>query len=134
MIIGLAGGGNNQDSNSFNAVKSLKILRFVKLGRLLKLEKILANLDRETLDNLEDFLQRGSTKSGMVILRLTLAMAYACHLMACGFVYIGKVNTLYTTRRFDARGYCRMPSIRFICFILRWSVVCDDWGELILLT
>jgi hypothetical protein len=94
IIITAAGGGGDgeEGGSSFNAIKSLKILRFFKLGRLLKLEKILSNLDRETLDNLADFLQRGSTKSGMVIARLTLAMAYACHLMACVFVFIGKVG------------------------------------------
>jgi hypothetical protein len=82
----------DETNGSLSSLKSLKILRFAKLGRLLKLEKILSNLDRETLDNIEDFLQRGSTKSGMVIARLTLYMAYACHLMACGFVYVGKVG------------------------------------------
>jgi len=28
----------------------MKLLRFLKLGRLLKMEKILSNLDRDTLD------------------------------------------------------------------------------------
>lgn len=48
----------NSDTNagSLKSIKSLKLLRFLKLGRLLKLDKILSNLDRETLDRIEDFL------------------------------------------------------------------------------
>jgi len=41
---------------SLKSISSLKLLRFLKLGRLLKLDKILSNLDRETLDRIEDFL------------------------------------------------------------------------------
>ena len=52
--------------------KSLRLLRFLKLGRLLKIEKILSNLDRDTLDYIEDFLQEGSTRSGLLMFGLAL--------------------------------------------------------------
>jgi|MDSY01.1.fsa_nt_gb hypothetical protein len=52
--------------------KSLRLLRFLKLGRLLKIEKILSNLDRDTLDHIEDFLQEGSTRSALLMISLAL--------------------------------------------------------------
>ena len=38
------------EGSSLKSAKTLKLLRFLKLGRLLKMEKILSNLDRDTLD------------------------------------------------------------------------------------
>ena len=37
------------DASTLKIVKSLRLIRFLKLGRLLKVEKILSNLDRDTL-------------------------------------------------------------------------------------
>jgi len=37
-------------------IKTLKLLRFLKLGRLLRLDKIFSSLNRETLDIIDDFL------------------------------------------------------------------------------
>lgn len=37
-------------AGALSSIKSMKLLRFLKLGRLLKMEKILSNLDRDTLD------------------------------------------------------------------------------------
>jgi len=71
-------------------MKALKLLRFLKLGRLLKLSKILGNLDRDTLDKIEDFMQGGGTRSMMVFAKLMCALAYACHILACGYVLIGR--------------------------------------------
>ena len=49
---------------ALKSAKSLKLLRFLKLGRLLKMEKILSNLDQDTMDLIEDFFQvnRGGRK------------------------------------------------------------------------
>ena len=82
--------GTNGSSGVFKAMKALKLLRFLKLGRLLKLSKILGNLDRDTLDKIEDFMQGGGTRSMMVFAKLMGALAYACHILACGYVLIGR--------------------------------------------
>jgi hypothetical protein len=74
------------------SAKALKLLRFLKLGRLLKMEKILSSLDRDTLDVIEDFFQNGTTRSGVMMLKLLFYLAYAAHLMACGFVVMGKIG------------------------------------------
>ena len=37
------------DASTLKIVKALRLVRFLKLGRLLKVEKILSNLDRDTL-------------------------------------------------------------------------------------
>jgi len=89
-IMGTGGSGG-----ALKAMKSLKLLRFLKLGRLFKLEKILSNLDRDTLDKLEDFMQAGGTRSAIVMSKLLIGLAYACHLLACGFVLVGRYG--YTT-------------------------------------
>ena len=47
-------------AGSVKSAKILKLLRFLKLGRLLKFEKIISTLDRDTLDYLEDFFQVGT--------------------------------------------------------------------------
>ena len=77
------------------AMKSLKLLRFLKLGRLLKLSKILGNLDRDTLDKIEDFMQSGGTRSFVVFAQLIIGLTYACHILACGYVLVGRYG--YTT-------------------------------------
>lgn len=53
-LIELISGG---DGGSMKSAKIFKLFRFLKLGRLLKFEKILQNLDVETLDYIQDFLQ-----------------------------------------------------------------------------
>jgi hypothetical protein len=87
--------GSGGSGGALKAMKSLKLLRFLKLGRLFKLEKILSNLDRDTLDKLEDFIQAGGTRSAIVMSKLLIGLAYACHLLACGFVLVGRYG--YTT-------------------------------------
>jgi len=87
----LQGGGEGTGSaGALKSAKVLKLLRFLKLGRLLKVEKILSNLDRDTLDRVEDFLQNGSTRSALVVLQLLLILGYANHLLACGWVAVGR--------------------------------------------
>lgn len=73
--------------------KSLRLLRFLKLGRLLKIEKILSNLDRDTLDHIEDFLQNGSTRSGLLMISLALKTGFICHLLACFWVLVGRIGS-----------------------------------------
>lgn len=114
----LNGGGSGSGDSGAGALKNaklLKLLRFLKLGRLLKIEKILGNLNRDTLDRIEDFLQvceishilpfcrrhaffltpllfiqDGATRSAVSIFKLLFCMAYANHILACGFVVVGK--------------------------------------------
>jgi hypothetical protein len=45
-LVFLASPGN---ASTLKIVKALRLIRFLKLGRLLKVEKILSNLDRDTL-------------------------------------------------------------------------------------
>ena len=87
-------GGGGGAAGSMKALKSLKLLRFLKLGRLLKIDKILSNLDRDTLDKLEDFLQAGGTRSAIVMTKLLIGLAYSCHIMACCFVLVGRAGAL----------------------------------------
>jgi len=82
-----SGTGN---AGALKSAKSLRLLRFLKLGRLLKMEKILSNLDRDTQDRIEDFINSGGTRSVMVMVKLMLVLAYACHILACGFVLVGR--------------------------------------------
>ena len=89
-LIELILSSNTSGTDSLKSIKSLKLLRFLKLGRLLKIEKILSNLDRDTLDRIEDFLNNGSTQSTVTMVRLLLVMSFACHLMACGWVLAGR--------------------------------------------
>jgi len=74
-------------------VKLIKLLRVVKLGRLFKVEKILQNLDRSTLDHIGDFLQRGNTRSVVLFSQLAFVLAFVCHLFACGFVLVGRMGS-----------------------------------------
>jgi len=83
---------NGSGDSPLKSAKVLKLLRFLKLGRLLKLEKILSNLDRDTLDLLEDFFQHGTTRSAVMMLKLVMYLAYVAHLMACGLVFVGKAG------------------------------------------
>jgi hypothetical protein len=76
------------DAGALKSAKSLKLLRFLKLGRLLKMDKILSNLDQDTLDHIEDFFQSGTTRSAVLMLRLVFIMAFCCHIMGCGWVVI----------------------------------------------
>ncbi len=41
---------------------------------------------------MEDFFQNGNTRSAVLLLRLTGALGYVCHLLACGFVAVGRVG------------------------------------------
>ena len=88
----MAASGGSDAVNQLKSAKALKLLRFLKLGRLLKLEKILGNLDMDTLDTIEDFMQDGRTRSMVVMMKLLLYLAYSCHLLACGFLVTGKVR------------------------------------------
>jgi len=88
----MAASGGSDAVNQLKSAKALKLLRFLKLGRLLKLEKILGNLDMDTLDTIEDFMQDGRTRSMVVMMKLLLYLAYSCHLLACGFLVAGKVR------------------------------------------
>jgi hypothetical protein len=90
-LLELVMSGGSGDS-SLKSAKSLKLLRFLKLGRLLKMEKILSNLDRDTLDIIEDFFQDGTTRSIVMMFKLIFYLAYATHILACGFVVVGKVG------------------------------------------
>jgi hypothetical protein len=84
-----AGGVSN-----LKMIKTLKLLRIMKIGRLLKMDKILRNLDRETLDKIGDFFQHGFTRTFFTITYLMLALAYVCHVLACGFVLVGRSGSL----------------------------------------
>ena len=88
----LSSGSEGGDTGSLSSIKALKLLRFLKLGRLLKVEKILSNLDRDTLDDIEDFFANGTTKTFFLLFKLVLIMSYANHIMACGFVVVGKAG------------------------------------------
>ena len=79
-------------TSALKSAKTLKLLRFLKLGRLFKLEKILSTLDRDTLDMIEDFFQNGSTRSAVLMIQLSFYLGYVCHLLACGFVMIGRIG------------------------------------------
>jgi hypothetical protein len=57
LILNGGGSGGESGAGALKNAKLLKLLRFLKLGRLLKVEKILGNLNRDTLDRIEDFLQ-----------------------------------------------------------------------------
>ena len=83
----------DSDGGGLGGLKAAKILRFLKLGRLLKMNKILTNLDRDTQDRIADFLQDGSTRSAVVMMKLIFYMAFANHLFACGFVVVGKAGS-----------------------------------------
>jgi len=87
------GGKGSEGSDPLGAIKSLKLIRFLKLGRLLKMEKILSSLDRDVLDTIEDFFAAGSTRSVMMMLKLVLTMAYINHILACGWVAIGRLTS-----------------------------------------
>ena len=50
--------GTTGSSGVLKPLKALRLLRFLKLGRLLKFNKILHSLDRDTLDQIEDFFQQ----------------------------------------------------------------------------
>jgi hypothetical protein len=71
-------------------LKTVRLIRFIKLGRLFKLEKILTNLDRDTMDRIEDFFQDNNTRSALVIIALALKTAFVCHLLSCLWVFIGR--------------------------------------------
>mmetsp|Transcript_9926 Transcript_9926/g.22814 ORF Transcript_9926/g.22814 Transcript_9926/m.22814 type:complete len:504 (-) Transcript_9926:1962-3473(-) len=88
----MSGGGSG--AGAFKGAKVLKLLRFLKLGRLLKVEKILSNLDRDTLDRLEDFLQDQETRSAILLANLGCFMGFVCHLLACGFVVVGRQGAI----------------------------------------
>lgn len=46
---GITDASGKSSSGALSSAKSLKLLRFLKLGRLFKIEKILSNLDRDSL-------------------------------------------------------------------------------------
>ena len=89
----LVSGGKGSGNGALKSIKSLKLLRFLKLGRLLKAEKILSSLDRDTQDDIHDFLWSGSTRTMYLLLKLCLVMSYVNHIMACGMVVVGKVGS-----------------------------------------
>jgi len=80
----------SSDPGALKSLKVLKLLRFLKLGRLLKFEKIISNLDRDSIDSIADVMQNTSTRTGVVIWQLSFALCYSCHLMACGWVLVGR--------------------------------------------
>eukprot|EP00614_Pseudopedinella_elastica_P004136 CAMPEP_0172592174 /NCGR_PEP_ID=MMETSP1068-20121228/11054_1 /TAXON_ID=35684 /ORGANISM="Pseudopedinella elastica, Strain CCMP716" /LENGTH=205 /DNA_ID=CAMNT_0013389011 /DNA_START=50 /DNA_END=663 /DNA_ORIENTATION=+ len=84
----------NSNPGALKGAKILKLLRFLKLGRLLKFDKILSNLDRETNDRIADFLAAGATRSFVMMVRLMLSLGYVVHIMACGFVLVGRTGSL----------------------------------------
>jgi hypothetical protein len=81
---------NASDASALKSIKTLRIVRFLKLGRILKVEKILSNLDRDTLDRLEDFLQNINTRTAIVIIILALKMGYIAHVLSCLWVLVGR--------------------------------------------
>ena len=80
---GVSDDHGGSSTGALSSAKSAKLLRFLKLGRLLKIEKILSNLDREMKDNIEDFIDKGSTRSASMLLKLTLQASFlyslSCH-------------------------------------------------------
>ena len=71
-------------------LKAVKLLRFLKLSRLIKGSKILSSLDAEVIDRIEDFLQNGSTKTVLRMLRIVTVMGFLCHFMCCFWVLAGR--------------------------------------------
>ena len=79
---------------SSRVLKSLRVLRFLKLTRLLKGTKILQRIDRDTLDTIEDFMADPSFRSVMRLMRITFAISYTTHLMACFWVLVGRLASM----------------------------------------
>jgi len=92
LILAYQGGVSQKNASAIKTTKALKLLRFLKLGRLFKVEKILSSLDRDTLDHLEDFFQDITTRSLVCVVNLLVCLAYVCHLLACGFVLVGRTS------------------------------------------
>ena len=80
------------DASTLKLLKSVRLIRFLKLGRLLKVEKIMSNLDRDTLDQLEDFFHDQSTRSVIILFGLALKTGYICHLLSCFWTYVGRIG------------------------------------------
>jgi hypothetical protein len=70
--------GESSSGGVLKSAKTLKVLRFLKLGRLLKFEKILSNLDRDTKDTIEDFFQVSIAKECCLCSILLLLRVFVC--------------------------------------------------------
>lgn len=70
-------------------LKALKLMRFLKLSRLIKGSSILSRIDPDTVDQIEDFLADGLTRTVLRMLRIVLLMGLVCHYMACGWTLAG---------------------------------------------
>ena len=74
---------------SKSTLKALKLMRFLKLSRLIKGSSILSRIDPDTVDQIEDFLADGLTRTVLRMLRIVLLMGLVCHYMACGWTLAG---------------------------------------------
>jgi len=88
----ISNGGAPNNAKSLKALRFLKLARLLKLGRLLKIEKILKSLSRDSLDLIQDFFTEGASLSINKLMSLLVALAFVIHLMACGFVAVGKAT------------------------------------------
>ena len=50
--------------------------------------------DQDTMDSIEDFLEKGRTRSFLLITSLALQLAFICHIASCLFVAIGRDGSL----------------------------------------
>eukprot|EP00614_Pseudopedinella_elastica_P009557 CAMPEP_0172607538 /NCGR_PEP_ID=MMETSP1068-20121228/27690_1 /TAXON_ID=35684 /ORGANISM="Pseudopedinella elastica, Strain CCMP716" /LENGTH=935 /DNA_ID=CAMNT_0013410567 /DNA_START=183 /DNA_END=2990 /DNA_ORIENTATION=- len=86
----ISGGESTSNAAPLKMLKSLRLLRFVKLMNLFKLSDILATLDDDSIDRIEDFVMLQSTQTGLLFLKLTLRLAFTVHIAACIYVYTGR--------------------------------------------
>ena len=70
-------------------LKAIKLMRFLKLSRLIKGSALLSRIDPDTVDQIEDFLADGLTRTCLRMLRIVLLMGLMCHYMACAWTLAG---------------------------------------------
>ena len=68
-------------------MKTLKLLRFLKITRMVKALKMVSN--RELLEWKDDLLENQATRNTIRILRIMLLAGFSCHIMGCVYVDVG---------------------------------------------
>ena len=80
-------------ADSLKFIKTLRLLRFLKLARLFKVEDMMGSLGEEAKDRVEDFMQDGRTKSAVMLLSIMVKTAAINHLLACVWTAIGRAGS-----------------------------------------
>jgi hypothetical protein len=114
------GDSENTTGSSLSSAKSVKFLRFLKLGRIFKIEKILSNLDRDTYDRIEDFMQSSSTRTGIVFVKLFSQVIYIL-ILSCLRIY----NIIFSLC-FVILKSCqssRYTQIAYVCHLMACGMV-----------